>query len=135
MNKKRVFSLAGTTLLAGGLLAGSIGWAAAQEPPSGGTAAHGPGHSKQQDGATDHGPGHANRQDHDDPEHQAAVAEALGLTVEELQAELEAGKTVPRVSTTRISMTRSCLSATRTAGRSRTDRCERAGHLGSPRRG
>jgi hypothetical protein len=89
MNSKRLFSLAGTTLLAGGFLAGSIGWAAAQEHPVGGM-----------DATTAHGPGHANQRGHDDPEHaqmQAAVAEALGLTVEEFQAELEAGKTVPQI--------------------------------------
>ena len=103
MNSKRLFSLAGTTLLAGGLLAGSIGWAAAQEHPTGGTdgtAAHGPGHVGGRDGSGVHGPGHAKQRDHDSPEHaqmQAAVAEALGLTVEEFQAELEAGKTVPQI--------------------------------------
>ena len=89
MNSKRLYSLAGTTLLAGGLLAGSIGWAAAQVHPIGG-----------RDGSAAHGPGHANRQDHDNPEHaqmQAAVAEGLGLTVAEFQTELEAGKTVPQI--------------------------------------
>jgi hypothetical protein len=86
MNTKRAFSLAGAAVLAGGLLAGSTSLALAQEHPSGG-----------RDSTAAHGPGHANQQDHDDPGHQAAVAEALGLTVEELQAEFEAGKTVPQI--------------------------------------
>lgn len=100
MNSKRLFRLAGTTLLAGGLLAGSIGWAAAQEDPTGGrngSTTHGPGHDGGGDSTAAHGPGHAKQRDHDDPAHQAAVAEALDLTVEELQAELEDGKTVPQI--------------------------------------
>jgi hypothetical protein len=89
MNRERIFGLAGTTLLAGGLFAGSIAWAAAQEHP------HGSMH-----GTAVHGPGHAQQRDHDDQEHTrmlAAVAEALGLTVEDLQAALEAGKTMPQI--------------------------------------
>jgi len=86
MISRRIFSLAGTTLLAGGLFSGGIGWAGAQEHP-----VHG------MDRSAVHGPGHARQQDHDDPEHQAAVAEALGLSVEEFQDELDAGKTVPQI--------------------------------------
>jgi hypothetical protein len=80
MRSKRIFSLACTTLLAGGLLAGSIGLAAAQGRPIDGwdgtsvygagyavqsrcTADHGPGHSGQRDGTATHGPGHATSND------------------------------------------------------------------------
>lgn len=86
MISRRIFSLAGTTLLAGGLLAGTFGWVRAQEHPVDGA-----------DGSAAHGPGHVGQQNHDDPEHQAAVAEALGLSVEEFQDELDAGKTVPQI--------------------------------------
>ena len=86
MNSKRIFSLAGMTLLVGGLVAGSIGWAAAREHPNRG-----------RQGTAAHGPGHAQQRDHDDREHTQWLAEALGLTVEELQARLGAGKTVPQI--------------------------------------
>ena len=89
MNRERIFGLAGVGLLAGGLFAGSIGWAAAQEHPNGGL-----------HGTAVHEPGQAQRRDHDDQEHTrmlAAAAEVLGLTVEELQAAFEAGKTMPQI--------------------------------------
>lgn len=112
MNSTRIFSLAATALVTGGLFAGSIGWAAAQEHPidgMGGAAAHGSGMigpgmmggmmsdmmgDMMGDMMASHGAGMMDAQH---TQMQAAVAEALGLTAEEFQAELEAGKMVPQI--------------------------------------
>jgi hypothetical protein len=100
MNGKTIFSLAGTTLVAGGLFVGSIGWAAAQETPPfgpGGPGEHGPG-MMGPGMMGEHGPGMmGGMMGAEHAEMQATVAEVLGLTVEEFQAELAAGKTVPQI--------------------------------------
>ena len=153
MSSKRMLSLAGSALLAGGLLAGGIGWAAAQDHPmtdTGGAHPDGTGmmtdaasheamdgmmahmmgdvmpDETEREGMTGMSPGqHSGSddmmsammahmmggtmpgqagngmmgdtiEDHHTAMH-AAVAEALGLTVDEFEAELEAGKMVPQI--------------------------------------
>ncbi len=83
MNTIRSIALAGAGLVAGALLAGGIGTALAQptaEPPAPAVDCHGPGGQAAM--AAMHAQG------------EAALAKALGLTVEQLEAQLKAGKPV-----------------------------------------
>lgn len=101
MNEKRIYGLAGAALLAGSLLVASIGAAAAQTPPTPGPG-QGPGAAQPWGG---NGPGfgrHAQGQTQEQMTQrheamQATVAGALGISVEQLQTELAAGKTVPQI--------------------------------------
>lgn len=97
MNGKRISLLAGTALLAGGLFAASISGAVAQTTPTPG-AGQGPGLMQRWGG---HGRMHGwHVRGQMGPYHdamQAALAGALGMTVDDLQAELAAGKTVPQI--------------------------------------
>ena len=80
MNRIGIIGLVGAGLVAGALLAGGIGTALAQpaaDPPTPAFDCHGP------DGQ---GAMHV--------QGEAALAKALGLTVEQLEAQLKAGKTV-----------------------------------------
>lgn len=127
MNGKRIFSLAAAALLAGGLFAGSSGWAAADDHPMSGrgdAVEQGSGMmghmmSAMMDGTTSQmmggmmdevtsdaaGPdtmgsmmgGMGDMMDDHHDQMLTTMAAALGLTVEELQAEFEAGKMVPQI--------------------------------------
>ena len=86
MTRTRLAAAAGAVLVAGALFVGGATWASAQTPPM-------PwgGHGTMGSGA-DHSAMMAQH-----PEMLATVAAALGLTTEELQAQITAGKTVPQI--------------------------------------
>src|SRR3990172_683038 len=90
MDKKRTVTLATAGLLAVGLMAGGVGWVAAQPPVPGtpGPWTSGPGI---------HTPGGFGVMGAQHTQMQSTLAEALGLTPEELQAQIQAGKTVPQI--------------------------------------
>ncbi|MBI4214270.1 MAG: hypothetical protein HY534_08180, partial [Chloroflexi bacterium] len=79
MNKREILTPIGVAVVAGGLALGGIGWAAAQTlpdyPACGVPGAMGARHAQMQ----------------------ASLSQALGLTAEELYAELAAGRTVPQI--------------------------------------
>ena len=93
MNRRKLLGAIAGLAIVGGLLAGGIGWVNAQTPPGSTTtpaptATPGPGvHTPGSFGAM--GTEHTQMLD--------TVANALGMTVDELQAELQAGKTIPQI--------------------------------------
>lgn len=120
MNSNRFFSLAGTLLLAGGLFVGSIGWVGAQQHGTtgmNGTGQHGPDMmgdmtgdmmgpmmgdmmGPMMDDMMAAGGDHAamlSMMGTEHPEMLGTMAEALGLTADELQAELDAGRSMPQI--------------------------------------
>jgi hypothetical protein len=98
MMKTRMLTIAGSGIVAATLLVGAVGLVSAQGPGSNtgaGPAAPGRGHGPN---ATMHAQRHADGET--GPAHdqmQAAIAGALGITVEELEAERAAGKTVATI--------------------------------------
>ena len=125
MNGKQMLNLASATVLAGGLFVGSVGWADAQQHRHGATqdAASSTANGAWYEAMADMMPGMMDEMmshmmigmmggmggdamtggvgsmtDPMDGQMQAAVAEGLGLSVDELQAELAGGKTLPQIS-------------------------------------
>lgn len=85
----RVLAIAGGGIAAAALLVGAAGFVSAQGPgPGGGPGPNAAMHA-QMHGAGQTGPHHEQMQ--------AAIASALGITVDELQAEMAAGKTVATI--------------------------------------
>lgn len=101
MGRTRILGLAGAGLIAGALVLGSAGFVAAQTPPNPGAAGpggRGPALLQEHGGRGPMAGRHAEQPGTEQhAQMQAAVAQALGLTVEQLQAELAAGKTVPQI--------------------------------------
>jgi hypothetical protein len=91
MKRRYILGTVAGVVVAGGLLAGGIGWVSAQTPPGAGTpvpVTSGPRmHASGGFGAM--GTQHAQMQD--------TLAKSLGLTAEQLQAEFQSGKTVPQI--------------------------------------
>jgi hypothetical protein len=85
MKRGKIVAAVAGVVLAGGIVAGGAGWVSAQTPPDPGT--HGM--DMQGGGSEAMGAQHTQMQD--------ALAKALGLTTEQLQAELKAGNTVPQI--------------------------------------
>ena len=82
--------------MAGALFVGGTTWASAQTPPTPSGATPGAMGGMQGHGTMAGGADHsAMMAQH--PEVLATVAKALGLTTEELQAQIKAGKTVPQI--------------------------------------
>lgn len=101
MSRTRILGLAGAGLIAGALVLGGAGFVAAQTPPNPGVAGpggRGPALMQEHGGRGPMAGRHVAQQGTErHAQVQAAVAEALGLTAEQLQAELAAGKTVPQI--------------------------------------
>ena len=87
MTRTRIAAVTGAVVVAGALFVGGTTWVSAQTPPTPWTGMHGA-----MAGSADHAAMMAQR-----PEMSATVAKALGLTTEELQAQIKAGKTVPQI--------------------------------------
>ena len=93
MNRRKVLGAVAGLAIAGGLLAGGIGWVNAQTTPDpttppGATATPGPGV---------HTPGSFGAMGTEHTEMLDTVAETLGITPDELEKELQAGKTIPEI--------------------------------------
>ena len=96
MTRTRIAVIAGAVVVAGALFVGGTTWVSAQTPPTPWARMHGAMGGMQGHGAM------AGTADHaammaQHPEMSAAVAKALGLTTEELQVQIKAGKTVPQI--------------------------------------
>jgi 2-oxo-4-hydroxy-4-carboxy--5-ureidoimidazoline (OHCU) decarboxylase len=96
MTRTWIEAVAGVVVVAGALFVAGTTWVSAQTPPTPWAGMHGAmggmqGHGTMA-GSADHAAMMAQH-----PEMSATVAKALGLTTEELQAQINAGKTVPQI--------------------------------------